>query len=110
MRNEGSHPPPRLDVREGAGFVTLRVRVQPSARNDVIAGVREGVLIVRVVAPPERGAANLALKRFLAKELQIAPSSIHLLRGRSTREKLLRLDGASVASVLSLPIVRQDAS
>jgi uncharacterized protein len=55
--------------------VTLRVRVQPRASRDALAGEREGALVVRLTAPPVEGAANEALARFLGRTLGVAPSA-----------------------------------
>ncbi len=74
--------------------MTLRVRVQPRAARDGIAGVRDGVLQVRLTAPPVEGAANDALVKLLGRTLGIAPSRIEVMRGARGREKLLRIDGA----------------
>ena len=66
-----------LDLRDGEGGITLRVRVQPRASRDALGGEREGALVVRLTAPPVEGAANEALARFLGKALGVAPSAVH---------------------------------
>jgi uncharacterized protein YggU (UPF0235/DUF167 family) len=48
-------------------------------------------LCLRVSAPPEGGKANEAVIRLLAKSLGIAKSNIKLLRGQTSRHKLLAL-------------------
>jgi uncharacterized protein YggU (UPF0235/DUF167 family) len=45
---------------------TLSVRVQPRSRSDMLAGLRDGVVIVRVTAPPLDGRANDAVCQLLA--------------------------------------------
>ena len=50
----------------GRRRVVLRVRVQPRASRDALAGEREGALVVRLTAPPVEGEANEALARLLA--------------------------------------------
>ena len=52
-------------MREAAGAVTVRVRVQPRASRDALGGLRAGSLVVRLTAPPVEGEANAALARFL---------------------------------------------
>lgn len=44
----------------------LTVRVTPRAGRDEVVGWRDGVLFVRVKAPPEGGRANEGLLRLLA--------------------------------------------
>ena len=71
----------------------LRVRVTPRAARNEIAGERDGVLLVRVTAPPEGGKANSAVCRVIAKALCIAPSRVTVARGAGSRQKSLRVEG-----------------
>jgi uncharacterized protein YggU (UPF0235/DUF167 family) len=41
------------------------------------------------------GKGNAALRRFLAEELNVAQQAIVLERGRTSRNKLIRIDGLS---------------
>lgn len=77
----------------------IEVRVQPRARRDEIAGERDGALLVRVTAPPVDGRANDALCKLLAKRLRIAPSRVSVVRGASSRHKLLEIEGIDAATV-----------
>jgi uncharacterized protein len=71
----------------------LAVRVQARARRDEIAGERGGSLLVRVTAPPLEGKANAAVCRLLAKRLGLAPGRVAVVRGASSRDKLVEIDG-----------------
>jgi uncharacterized protein len=71
----------------------LAVRVQARARRDEIAGERAGSLLVRVTAPPVEGKANAAVCRLLAARLGLAPGRIAVVRGTSSRDKLIEIDG-----------------
>ena len=77
----------------------IEVRVQPRASRDEIAGERDGELVVRVTAPPVDGRANDALCKLLAKRLRIAPSRVSVVRGASSRHKLLEIEGIDAATV-----------
>jgi len=88
-----------LDIRKADGGVTLRVRVQPRAARDELKGERGGALVVRLTAGPVDGEANAALVRFLARRLGRPPSAFRLVRGAASRDKVLRLDGATVPAV-----------
>jgi uncharacterized protein len=72
---------------------TLAVRVQPRARHEGIVGMRHGVLIVRVSAPPVDGRANRALCALIAEAVGVAPSAVSVTRGAGVREKIVRVDG-----------------
>jgi uncharacterized protein (TIGR00251 family) len=71
----------------------LAVRVQPRARRDEIAGERGGSLLVRVRAPPLEGKANAAVCRLLARRLGLAPGRVAVVRGVSSRDKLVEIEG-----------------
>ena len=73
--------------------VSLRVRVQPRARSDEVVGLRDGVLVVRVNAPPVDGRANAAVCRLVAKHVGLAPSRVSVRHGGGSRDKVLELRG-----------------
>ena len=80
------------------GSTLVRVRLQPRGRRDEIAGERDGALLVRVTAPPVEGRANAALCKLLAKAAGVAPSRAELVRGASSRDKVVRLEGVAPAA------------
>lgn len=83
--------PPTEAIRELVdGDGRLAVRVTPGARSEGIA-IEAGRVSVKVRAKPQDGAANDAVIALLAIALAIAPSRIELLRGASSRSKLLRV-------------------
>ena len=75
-------------VKPGA---EIAVRVTPGASHDRIA-VEAGALRVWVTAAPERGKANEAVRRRLAKALGLAKSRLTLVRGETARAKVFRID------------------
>jgi uncharacterized protein (TIGR00251 family) len=75
----------------------VRVRVTPGAARDEVAGRRDGLLLVRVTAPPVEGKANRAACRLLAKLTGVPPSRVEVVRGASSREKTIRLGGIEPA-------------
>jgi uncharacterized protein (TIGR00251 family) len=79
----------------------LRVRVQPRASRDAVTGWREGVLAVRVTAPPVEGAANAAVRALLAGALDVPPSAVSVLRGERGRDKLVQVAGLTRAEVVA---------
>jgi uncharacterized protein (TIGR00251 family) len=87
-----------LDLRESASGMTLRVRVQPRSSKDVLAGERDGALVVRLKAPPVEGAANEALARFLGQALDVPPSAVRIVTGAAGRNKLVAVAGIDVAT------------
>jgi len=71
--------------------IILKVYLQPkSSRNEIVGPYRDGIK-VRVTAAPVEGRANEALLRFLAKEFGVTPSSIEIVKGHRSREKIIRV-------------------
>ena len=68
----------------------LALRVSPGARSEGIE-LGDGVVLVKVRAKPQDGAANEAVLAMLAKALGSAPSRLTLLRGATGRDKLVQL-------------------
>ena len=75
------------------------MRLQPRARAAEIAGEREGLVIVRVTAPPIDGRANEALCRLIAKRARVGVRSVTVVRGAGAREKLVRVEGIDCAAL-----------
>jgi uncharacterized protein len=70
------------------------VRLMPRGGVDRVDGVSEdGVLQARVSAPAVGGAANSALVRLLADELDVSRTSVRLVAGATGRQKLIVVDG-----------------
>ncbi len=71
----------------------LDVHVRPGARTTHVGGEHDGVLTVRVAAPPADGQANEAVCRAVATALGVRPTAVELVRGASSRRKRLRIAG-----------------
>jgi uncharacterized protein YggU (UPF0235/DUF167 family) len=72
------------------------VRLMPRGGLDRVDGVSDdGVLQARVAAPAVGGAANTALVRLLAEELDVSRSSVQLVAGATGRHKLIIVDGVT---------------
>jgi uncharacterized protein (TIGR00251 family) len=69
----------------------LSVKATPKAAHDMIAGIRDGQLLVRVTAAPDKGKANAAVIALLAEEIGIPKSALELARGDTERNKVIRL-------------------
>lgn len=76
-------------MKETDQGVIIEIKVTPKSRENKIIGFEEGVLKIRLTAAPEKGEANRALIRFLAKALDIPQRDIILLKGETSRQKQL---------------------
>ncbi len=75
------------------------MRVTPRARADEIVGERDGVVLVRVRAPPVDDRANAAVCKLLAKRLGTRASAVAVVRGARSREKVLRVESVTTAEL-----------
>ncbi len=72
---------------------TVTVRVVPNASREGVTGVAEGVVRIRLRAPAVEGKANRALVAFLAGDLGVRPSAVRIVRGESSRTKVISIEG-----------------
>jgi uncharacterized protein (TIGR00251 family) len=72
---------------------TLEIHVQPGAKRNEIVGFREGVLYAKVTALPQKGQANRALLELMAQTLEIPRSNVDIIRGQSSRSKVIAVHG-----------------
>jgi len=71
------------------------VHVQPRAKRTEVTGMHGAAVKIRLAAPPVDGAANDALRRFLAERLCVPHASVHVVAGLSSRDKLIEVDSLS---------------
>ena len=87
--------------------VELRVRASPKASRNELAGVYEDAagqkaLRVRVTAPPDKGKANKAILKLLAKTWGLAPSCLSVITGGHNRTKVILIEGEPGVLVATL--------
>ena len=92
--------PPASFLKETAGGTLLSVKLQPRASKNEIGDPLGDELKIKVTAPPVDAAANEALVKFLANQLDCARNRVELLRGHTSRHKTLKLHGLPPAQVL----------
>ena len=76
---------------------TITVKLTPGAKQNKVIGWEEDLfgdrtLKVQVTAIPEKGKANKALIALLSKHWKIPKSSIKIIRGETSRTKILKVD------------------
>lgn len=73
--------------------VLIEIRVQPRSSRNKIDGLQGNTLKVFVTAPPAEGEANRQLIKLLSKEFKIRKSDIEIVKGATSRNKLVLLRG-----------------
>lgn len=67
----------------------IRVKVIPKSSRAGVIGWEDGILKVRVSAPPSRGQANRELIELLSRYFKIAKSGVKIVSGEKSRLKRL---------------------
>lgn len=80
---------------------TLAIKAVPNAPRSAVAGWLGDALKVKVHAPPVEGRANEALCEFLAESLRLPRRAVTVLRGDTSRQKVVRIEGLSLPEVRS---------
>lgn len=77
------------------GELRFEVHAKPRAKRTAIIGVREhdGALEIALAARPVDGAANAELIFALARVLGVTKASVRIVRGESSRAKLVSVRG-----------------
>jgi uncharacterized protein (TIGR00251 family) len=83
-----------------ASSAQITVRLQPRASKSELTGLRDGVLIARVTAPPVDGKANAALCKLIAGRAGVARSRVSVVRGATARTKVVRVEGVGEVELL----------
>jgi uncharacterized protein (TIGR00251 family) len=97
-------------LKENTDGITLTVFVQPRSSKNMIAGLHNQALKIKLTSPPVDDAANKMCIQYLAKCLQVPKSSIEIVSGHKSRTKRLLLRyqnetnvaGAEAARIRSL--------
>ena len=75
--------------------IEIAIRVLPGASKNEVVGLTDGTWKVRLTAPPIDGRANLALVEFLAERLHVSRSQVVLIKGNTSRNKIVAVYGLS---------------
>lgn len=87
-----------LPLRSTAEGVRVACRLTPKSSRNAVDGLHvaaDGAVSVkvRVTAAPEKGKANKALIKLLARETGLAPSTMSVIAGAQSRNKMILIAG-----------------
>jgi uncharacterized protein (TIGR00251 family) len=82
-----------------ADSCTLAIKAIPNAPRTAVIGWLGDTLKVKVHAPPVEGRANEVLCEFLADTLGVPRRAVTLVRGETSRLKVVRIEGLVLAVV-----------
>lgn len=90
----------QIDIRDTDNGVIIPVKVVPGSSRDKVVGVLGDSLKITTSAPPEKGKANLAITKILAKAMGVDRKSVTLTSGPTSVRKEFRIDGITADSLL----------
>jgi uncharacterized protein (TIGR00251 family) len=73
--------------------IVIEVKVEPRSSKKGIAGVMDNVLKVKLTAPPVEGEANEQLIEVVSELTGVRKSNIRILRGLSSKRKVVEIKG-----------------
>lgn len=83
------------------GDTRLNIKVTPNAARNEIGGFRDGVLQLKIAAPPVKGKANRELISFLSDVLEVSKSSLSIVKGQTSRSKIVAIKGLGREDIIS---------
>ncbi len=89
-----------LAIREVDGGLVFSAKVVPGSSRTVIAGVLDGMLKIKISAPPEKGKANKCLLEFLAERLGVKKNAVSIVSGQTNPVKQIQVLGISAEILL----------
>ncbi len=81
--------------------VLLRLRVHPNAGRNEVLGFTDEELQVKIAAPPVKGKANRGLVDFLSQVLGVSKSSLAIVKGHTSRNKVISVTGLNREDIRS---------
>lgn len=93
-------------IEEKEVGVLIHLFVQPKSSRNEIVGLHGESLKIKITAPPVDGEANAAVIAFFSKILKIPKGRIEIIRGETSRHKVICVTGLPaivVREILNLP-------
>ena len=98
-----------LPIIQNGPDVLIALKVVPKSSRDQIVGTLGDALKVTVSAAPERGAANQAVCKLIAKTLGIRAQQVTVEAGHGSPRKTVRIRNASVSDVQQIIVPARPA-
>ena len=80
----------------------IAAHIQPNASQNEVVGFKDGVLQVRIAAPPVKGKANQALIKFLSNVLGVSKSNLTIEKGITGKKKTVAIRGLGQEQIVRL--------
>jgi uncharacterized protein (TIGR00251 family) len=89
-------------IEEIKGGVRLHLFIQPKSSKNQIVGPHNGMLKIKITAPPVDGEANAELIEYLSKFFKVPKRNITLVKGDTGRQKTVDVEGITFSDAQAL--------
>jgi uncharacterized protein (TIGR00251 family) len=89
-------------VRSHKKGVEINFQVLPRSSQSRIVGLHNDAVKIKLNKPPVDGQANAECCRVVAKYLGVSKTQVSVLRGTSSRQKTLLVEGVSASVVIEM--------
>ncbi|NLA74401.1 MAG: YggU family protein [Deltaproteobacteria bacterium] len=76
-------------------FTDIDARIIPKSSRNEITALEQGIVKIRVTAPPVDGLANRAVIELISKKFKIPKKNIEIISGDKSKNKRIRVHGIS---------------
>ena len=78
-----------VEIKED--YAIFSIKAVPNSSKNLISGILDESLKIKIKAPAVEGAANKELVKFLSKMFKVAKSDIVFVNGMSSKRKLIKV-------------------
>ncbi len=88
-------------IQEVDGGVVFTAKIVPGSSGPTrLCGLLDGMVKVKVSAPPEKGKANKCLLKFLAKQLDVKKNAVSIISGQTSPVKHVQVLNISTDTLM----------
>jgi uncharacterized protein (TIGR00251 family) len=91
-----------LSVQQVDNDAVFQVKIVASSSRTAVAGQLDGMLKIKVAAPPENGKANRAIVKFLAAELGVKKKQVVIASGLTSTIKQIHVSDTTTSDIEKL--------
>ena len=84
------------------GSTTIVIQVHPKAKQNKVVRFKDGILHLRIAAPPTKGRANEELIKFLNSILGVTKNQLTIERGMASKKKIVAIGELKEDQVMRL--------
>lgn len=95
-------------LSEKTDSIVLTVRVAPQKKVSAVLGLHGDALKIALSAPPVDGKANAALIEFLSSQLSVPQSSIQIIRGLKSKDKVVSICAKITAAQVMKKLLQEE--